>query len=101
MRFCLHNYSRSGQNTPLEPCNFAIQFLLPTRPSSPGIYRNLAQAYAEFGYGNFDITFDRFSYILQPRPTPHAPCATLYFVAMLIPVARERHVIRVPLNRCL
>ena len=34
--------------------------------------------------GNFDIILDRFSRIYQLHPIPHAPCAVLYFVSMLI-----------------
>ena len=37
-----------------------------------------------FGYGNFDIIFDHFPRVSQLRPTPHALCAVLYLVLMLI-----------------
>ena len=35
-------------------------------------------------YGNFDIVLDRFARITQLHANPHAPCATLYVVPMLI-----------------
>ena len=35
-------------------------------------------------YGNFNIIFDHFPRVSQLRPTPHALCAVLYLVLMLI-----------------
>ena len=36
------------------------------------------------GYGNFDIILDHVSRVSQLHPNPHAPCAMLYIVPMLV-----------------